>query len=243
MSVRLLTALASSVLAVLGLCAILVVVGASGVRAEASQEEKQEGTEATKEQEHPDGATSEGDRCEGTRIIVREGVGYLTNDVPGCPTGGLLSGTEGADILSGEEGEDEVRALGTPDGQADELYGGSDDDVLYGGAGMDFLYGQQDDDVLYGGDGDDILLVGGKGADAIYGGDGDDFFEESGDGQRDKLYCGKGRDEYSAEKIDYVSSSCEEGRLVDTGGPPLILLAAGALCTALMMIRYVIRPA
>jgi Ca2+-binding RTX toxin-like protein len=103
------------------------------------------------------------------------GVGYLTNDLPGCPTGGLLSGTEGADILSGEEGEDEVRALGTPDGQADELYGGSDDDAIYGGAGMDFLYGEQDDDVLYGGDGDDILLVGGKGADVIYGGDGDDF--------------------------------------------------------------------
>jgi Ca2+-binding RTX toxin-like protein len=129
-------------------------------------------------------------------------VGYLTNDVPGCPTGGLLSGTERADILSGEKGEDEVRGLGTPKGQADEHYGGSDDDVLHDGAGMDFLYGEQDDDVLYGGDGADILLVGGKGADVIRGGDGNYFFEGSADGQRDKLYCGKGRDEYSAEKID-----------------------------------------
>jgi Ca2+-binding RTX toxin-like protein len=108
---------------------------------------------------------------------------------------------------------------------------------------MDFLYGEQDDDVLYGGDGADILLVGGKGADVIHGGDGDDFLEESADGQRDELYCRKGRDEYSAEKIDHVSGSCEKGRLVDTGGPPLLLLAGAALCGALLVLRYMVRSA
>lgn len=108
---------------------------------------------------------------------------------------------------------------------------------------MDFLYGEQDDDMLYGGDGADILLVGGKGADVIYGGDGDDFFEEAADGQRDELHCGKGTDEYSAEKIDHVSGSCEKGRLVDTGGPHLLLLAGAALCGALMVLRYVVRAA
>jgi RTX calcium-binding nonapeptide repeat (4 copies) len=209
-------------------CAALLVNSGSGVRAD-----------HMKEQGDSRGAASEEDLCAGTRINARG----LTNDVPGCPTGGLLTGTEGADILTGEKGKDEVRALGTPDSQADELYGGPDDDFLYGGAGMDFLYGEQDDDVLYGGDGADILLVGGKGADVIYGGDGDDLFEEAADGQRDELYCGKGRDEYSAEKIDYVSGSCEKGRLVDTGGPPLLLLAGAALCSALMMIRYVVRSA
>ena len=30
------------------------------------------------------------------------------------------------------------------------------------------------------------------------------------DGQRDKLYRGKGRDEYVAGKNDYVDSSCEK---------------------------------
>ena len=97
--------------------------------------------------------------------------------------------------------------------------------------------------MLYGGD---ILLVGGDGEDVIYGGDGNDFIEESGDGQRDKLYCGKGQDDYSAEKIDYVDSSCEEGELVDTGGPPLILLLAGAALlvgSGLVMSRYLIRRA
>src|SRR5215207_418748 len=54
------------------------------------------------------------------------------------------------------------------------------------------------------------LRAGGEGEDVIYGGDGNDMIDESGDGQRDKLYCGEGIDAYSADKIDYVSSSCEE---------------------------------
>jgi hypothetical protein len=28
--------------------------------------------------------------------------------------------------------------------------------------------------------------------------------------QRDKLYCGKGKDRYVAQKHDYVDSSCEK---------------------------------
>ena len=47
----------------------------------------------------------------------------------------------------------------------------------------------------------------------MYGGDGNDF-PWSKDGQRDKLYCGEGRDEYNADKNDYVDS-CE---IVDPGG-------------------------
>src|SRR5215218_3605236 len=53
------------------------------------------------------------------------------------------------------------------------------------------------------------LLVGGAGDDVIYGGDGNDFIDSSGVGQRDKLYCGEGRDGYAADKLDYVDSSCE----------------------------------
>jgi hypothetical protein len=30
-----------------------------------------------------------------------------------------------------------------------------------------------------------------------------------GQGDKDKLYCGKGKDQYYADKKDYVSSSCE----------------------------------
>ena len=363
-------------------CAVVLMVGGSGVRAEASQGEKQGRTEATNEQEHSSGAAPEKDRCEGTRTIFTMGSDYATNDVPGCPQGGVLSGTdrqddllyagvgedevrglggdddlwggtdgdvmyggpgsdllessgersgdrskdvlhggeggdtmfgdEGEDVLYGEDGDDflggafdgrqrdrlycgegkdkvladwrdyvdsscergsverapkviqasevlfgtdkadyldggggddELHGFGSPDAQADELLGGDGRDVLHGEAGTDFIYGEQGDDVLHGGDGGDILLVGGEGEDVVYGGDGDDFLEEPADGRRDKLYCGNGTDEYSAEKIDRVSGSCEKGRLVDTGGPPLLLLAGAALCGALMVLRYVVRSA
>ena len=263
----------SDLIAVVGVLligsAVLLVVGVSGVQAEASQEKKQGHSEATKEQEQSGGAASEADRCTGTRTIVRIGGTYLTNDLPGCPNkGGLLSAqlpdtgrNKISDpkypLLMGENGDDKVRGLGGPNelyggagsdevrglGGLDELYGGPGSDVLYGGSESppsgDFVFGDKGDDVIYGGDGDDYVF-GGKGADVIYGGDGNDTFEDS-DGQRDKLYCGNGKDEYGADKIDYVDSSCEKGKLVGTGGPPLILLTAAALCSALMMLRYVIR--
>jgi hypothetical protein len=57
------------------------------------------------------------------------------------------------------------------------------------------------------------------------------------------LYCGAGKDEYWAGPGDYVSSSCEKGQLVDTGGPPLILLASVALLGGFVTIYYVIHRA
>jgi Ca2+-binding RTX toxin-like protein len=117
---------------------------------------------------HSRGAASEEDRCEGTRYITWLGARYATNDVPGCPKGGLLSATARQTLLRGEKGDDEVRGLGG----SDELYGGYGSDVIYAGPGDDFLEGEQDDDVLYGGDGGDIYLLGGRGDDVLYGGEG-----------------------------------------------------------------------
>jgi hypothetical protein len=208
---------------------------------------------------HSRGAASEEDRCEGTRFIVVGGARYATNDLPGCPNkGGLLSGTGRSDALRGGKGDDEVRGRDI----GSELYGGDGSDVLYGGAGHDSIEGDQDDDVLYGGDDGDIYLSGGEGDDVIYGGDGNDIgvgggrgedvlygkdgndvlFGSEGEGggeepQRDELYCGKGSDEYRADKLDYVSSSCEKvlpspPPLEGTGGTPLIPLAGAALVSA-----------
>ena len=197
-SSRPLAALASVILAGLGLCAVLVVVGTSGVRAEASQEEKQGRTEAAKEQGHSGEAAPEGDRCDRTRTIVRGGGGYLTNDLPGCPNkGGLLSAqlpdTGRRKIsdpnysgLMGEKGDDEIRG-------GSELYGGEGSDAIYGEGGDDFLQGEEGDDELYGGDGDDILLLGGHGDDVLYGGDGNDSFMAGNQGD-DVLYGGDGND-------------------------------------------------
>jgi Ca2+-binding RTX toxin-like protein len=90
--------------------------------------------------------------------------------------------------------------------------------VLHGGLGKDSLEDfDGGDDVLYGGDGDDGYLTGGKGEDIIYGGDGDDLIDGATVDitgvrvrkQRDELYCGEGEDHYIADKLDYVSSSCE----------------------------------
>ena len=65
--------------------------------------------------------------------------------------------------------------------------------------------------MIYGGDGDDVDLWGSHGEDVIYGGDGNDHLDATTwDRQRDKLYCGAGRDEYTADKFDYVDSSCEK---------------------------------
>ena len=113
---------------------------------------------------------------------------YTTNDLPGCPEGGLLLGTEKPDKLDGKEGDDEIRGLGGSDHYLD---GGPGSDAIYGGDGDDALHGFSGEDVLYGGDGNDLLT---------------DCYDE----QRDKLYCGEGRDEYVAVKSDYVASSCEK---------------------------------
>ena len=107
-------------------------------------------------------------------------------------------------------------------------------------------------------------MVGGDGEDVIYGGDGNDFIEESGDGQRDKLYCGAGRDKYVADPEDYVDSSCEvfagppgiqsprDNFFVGSGSPsaspvpipsaggPAILLPAAALLLGSGILTYAI---
>ena len=78
-------------------CAVLLGVGCAGPRSEAPEE--QGPTETTKEQARsPEATASEEARCEGTRTTVRQGFHrrreeFLTNDLPDCPKGGLLSGT------------------------------------------------------------------------------------------------------------------------------------------------------
>ena len=170
---------------------VFLVIGCSGVRSEAPQEEQRH-TEATmqgQELTEATGAQARSDRCEGTRTFKKRGLGVLTtNDVPGCPNGGLLLGTHNPDQLDGKDGKDEIRGLGASD-------------FISGGAG---------NDVVYGGPGNDGLLVGGEGEDVVYSGPGDDNIVNTSDGERDRIYCGEGKDEYLASKSDYVSSSCEE---------------------------------
>jgi hypothetical protein len=201
----------------IGCAVLLLAVGCAGTRSEAPKEQEQGHAEATNGEQArtPEETTSEEGRCGGTRTFKlkarwREelGLNYLltTNDLPGCPKGGLLLGTDKKDRLYGREGADEVRGLGG----RDFLDGGNGNDVLYGGPGNDDLGDGPDegDDVFYGGDGDDALAPG-MGEDVLYGGDGNDVLAGE-DGTRDKLYCGEGKDQYTADKIDYVDTSCEK---------------------------------
>ena len=207
----------------IGCAVVLLVVGCAGVRSEAPQGEEQGHTEGSNKDQTSslEATASEEARCEGTRTLKlkdlynlkfpwRGGFGtndlLTTNDLPGCPKGGLLSGTDKLDKLDGGEGDDEVRGLGG----RDILAGGNGNDVVYGGPGRDDLDDPDEgDDVFYGGDGNDGLAAG-MGEDVLYGGDGNDVLTADEDGQRDKLYCGEGKDLYTADKIDYVDSSCEK---------------------------------
>jgi Ca2+-binding RTX toxin-like protein len=203
-------------------CAFLVLVGCSSeVRSEAPQKE-QGHTEATmKEQTRsPEATASEEARCEGTRTFKIPTIGggvFTTNDLPGCPNGGLLSGTDKLDKLAGEDGADEVRGLGTKD----LLTGGHGRDaidVIYGGPGNDLLIENEvrgpgcadncprfkpselprrsgpdrSKNVLHGGPGRDIL-AGAAGDDVLYGDAGDDN-ELDGLGGEDVIYGGDGND-------------------------------------------------
>ena len=142
-------------------------------------------------------------------VRVRVWGDFTTNDLAGCPKGGLLLGTDGKDKLFGADGEDIIRGLGGKDA----LYGGNGNDVIHAGPGDDddrvAGFSEYGDDVIYGGDGDDWIGGGGFGEDVIYGGDGSDSILTFYDHQPDKLYCGKGKDYYDADKHDYVDSSCE----------------------------------
>ncbi len=185
-------------------CAVLLVVGCAGVGSEAPQKEQGSSPQAT---------ASEEARCEGTRTFQKWGGHFTTNDLPGCPNGGLLLGTDKKDRLAGQEGDDKIRGLGG----FDDVKGGPGNDILYGGPGFDLLGGDDGDDVVYGGDGEDEMY-GGKGEDVLYGGDGTDLIDPTGGDwqQRDKVYCGEGSDLYRADKNDYVDSSCENSLKPDT---------------------------
>ncbi|QQG36623.1 MAG: cadherin-like domain-containing protein [Micavibrio aeruginosavorus] len=84
---------------------------------------------------------------------------------------GAITGTQGADSLSGTGNDDVMLGLGGSDtlsgnGGADSLYGGSGADTLRGDAGNDALYGGSGSDTLQGGDTNNPST--GYGADRVY---------------------------------------------------------------------------
>jgi RTX calcium-binding nonapeptide repeat (4 copies) len=82
--------------------------------------------------------------------------------ITGTSGADILSGTKRRDVICGRGGRDRIvagrgRDLVRGGGGVDRLKGRDGDDILQGGAGDDTIYGEGDDDVLEGGLGADIL--------------------------------------------------------------------------------------
>ncbi len=90
-------------------------------------------------------------------------------------SGGLFGGP-GADLVTGDGGDDRLSGDGTGAGPAgdDVVLGGGGGDEIDGGDGNDLLLGGKGGDEIRAGAGDDVL-VGGSGADTLVGGPGDDL--------------------------------------------------------------------
>lgn len=91
----------------------------------------------------------------------------------------IYSGTNQADTIYGEGGNDTLGSSTAPLGNGDDyIDGGTGNDTLYGGNGADTLLGGEGNDTLLGGNGPDTL-IGGAGDDTLTGGNGADTFQYS----------------------------------------------------------------
>ncbi|KHG41284.1 hypothetical protein OA07_12265 [Aphanizomenon flos-aquae 2012/KM1/D3] len=118
---------------------------------------------ATPEQEPPHQI---GDKIKDTPIIRGKNINGTDGDdiLHGEDTNDTIYGLKGNDVLFGEGGND---TLSGDDGN-DYLDGGTGNDYLYGHSDNDYLNGDIGNDVLYGGTGNDYL-DGGAGNDVLYG--------------------------------------------------------------------------
>jgi hypothetical protein len=233
----------------IGCTILLIVAGCSGTRSESP---KQQGdTEATREQTRSAKAASEEARCAETQLIDhhrpsvipdpgRSDEDWETNNVPGCPKGGPLLGTDSSDKLDGLDGDDEIRGLGAKD----DLIGGQGSDTIYGGPGKDWLRGApweggdpvMSKDVLYGGPGNDDL-DNGAGYDVLYGGDGHDILH-AGKGEN-VLYGGDANDILYAgrERMSSIARMATMFSLLTEVGSGTSSIAAKARTATLLTIK------
>lgn len=135
-------------------------------------------------------------------------------DPSAAPKDEVISGTSGADIMAGGDGND-IYVVNDPDDRITEAEGQGVDGViaqqsvwlnrlsdnletltLTGGGDIRGV-GNRQDNLIYGNDGGNVL-IGGRGDDIVFGGQGDDRLV-AGPG-RDQLYGGAGDDTYVIRK-------------------------------------------
>jgi serralysin len=148
------------------------------------------------------------DMLTGVQVLAAGNIDDLRNAVNGTPpvpsTGGVITGQEGADRLSGS-GENDVIIAGDGD---DIATGGAGDDTLLGRGGNDTLNGDDGADIVLGGDGNDTLS-GGNGHDLIKGGAGDDII--GGGAGDDVLFGDAGADTFIFDGGTDIIGDFEQG--------------------------------
>jgi Ca2+-binding RTX toxin-like protein len=155
-------------------------------------------------------AEDSGDECDLCDDDTGDGVDG--EQVMGTDHADRLVGTRGNDVFYGRGGNDVIVGRGGRDvivggpgndrliggAGADRLFGGPGRDTLLGGRGRDRLAGDLGRDRLFGGHGRD-LLVGGAGRDLLAGGAGNDTLRGR-DGRRDRVWGGRGLDQYRLDR-------------------------------------------
>lgn len=128
-----------------------------------------------------------------------------------------IDGTDQADVLHGEGGDDTISGFENPAGTFDRLCGGSGRDDIRGGSGDDRIFGDAGLDVLDGGLGNDRIeggidadsMNGQGGSDNMFGQDGNDTLWHGNDNVADSLGCGPGTDNYNAVVPPDTVTACE----------------------------------
>jgi hypothetical protein len=124
-------------------------------------------------------------------------------------TGGVCRGTQQADVMSGTFGADQIFS----EAGDDEITARGGNDRLNGGSGNDLIFGEEGNDRIDGGTGAD-RIVGGDGVDILSGGSNSDTIDSAfGEGLgplADTVDCGSGFDTVTADRLDKVSSNCEQ---------------------------------
>ncbi|GAB4345375.1 MAG: hypothetical protein Fur0042_09950 [Cyanophyceae cyanobacterium] len=118
-----------------------------------------------------------------------------------------IAGSDGADIIWGDEGNDSISG----GAGNDYLRGNEGNDTLNGGAGSDFLNGNQGNDLVSGGAGNDFVR-GGQGNDQLLGDAGDDVL--CGDFGSDTLTGGLGADVFAIRVATVVGSTAETADVI-----------------------------
>jgi large repetitive protein len=138
-------------------------------------------------------------------IMVTMGLGVLLLG-GGVALADTIDGTSGPDDLIGTDQEDVIHASGG----ADYVSGLAAADLIYAGAGNDTVVGREGDD----------RINGNTGSDTLFGNESNDTINSAGDGVKDVVKCGIGKNDTAyVDKIDWVKENCENVfLLVRSGG-------------------------